>query len=302
MSWYKISKNDIKKTVKKVAKEIGRAATDVHDVVEDGLNETDDFLDDIAESVRKGLDEVNTGLEKTTGIDFKPIVKTISGPAHILVKIAEGHNLSEATTDWVVAQIDTTSELTGWLGSDVEEVMTTIVSYANLPVLLVAGLLDDSVDIVEGEEAVEDIIGFPLKALLLKAHAIYDPVAKPLPLEVKMLLSNVVSKAVLKRARYVVDLHPNNVAGLANKLNHKGSKRHAVTVDDIIIFSGKPTSDLAGYLHWVHELKHVEQYGERGLLEFAADYTKHYGEVEAEAMAAELLAKPILERLINDLA
>jgi hypothetical protein len=284
-----------KDKVEDLGKKAEKLAKEVYEEGEKAVNK-------IAEAAKDATNPIVDEVDHITGVNLKPIVKAIAGPTHILVKIAEGQNVGDATTDWVVNQIEGSGEIAGILGEDVEKIVETIVSYANVPVLVLANYGSDSLEVVEGDEEFEDLLGTPLKSLISKAHALYDKHAKPIPFELKMVLRDVVDSNALNRARWVIDRTPNNVAGLANALNHEPHEHiHAVTLDDIIVFSGNPNPNLAGYLLWVHELEHVEQYAKWGVLEFAANYTKDYKEVEAEAVAAEAVAKPILEKLMKEL-
>lgn len=255
----------------------------------------------IAKKTNEQINDAVKEITNVTGVDVKPIVKAIAGQAQILGKIAETHNLSNATTDWVVNHVRGVGEIGGIFGNDVEGLAKTIVSYTTVPILLLTNFSGDTMKIVESKKEFKDLIGSPLKTMLEQAYSIYDKYAEPLPFDLKMVLSRVVDKAILNRARVVIDRTPNNVAGIANALNHNfTSQIYAVTIDDIIIFSSKPNSDLSGYLQWVHELTHVEQYQRWGMLEFAARYTKDFDEVEAEAFTVALSAQPVLEELISD--
>lgn len=288
--------------LKKIDKERRRTQDRVKKEADRATRRVEKEFDRVEEEVRESLDRTARDLEKGTGINFKPIVKTVAGPVHILVKIAEGHNLQEATTDWAVNHAEGYGELGGILGSDVEELVETITTYADVPLLLLVGLAGDTMEVVEGDVSPEDLVGSPLKALIEHAHAVYDNYAKPLPPGLKMILKEVVDVEILKRARFVVDRSPDNIAGLANKLHHgSGGNRHAVTLDDIIVFSGVPGDSIESYLHWVHELKHVEQYRDWGLLEFAAKYTTDADDVEDDATAAAEAARPVLESKFADL-
>ncbi|NBA98047.1 DUF4157 domain-containing protein [Pseudomonas sp. R5(2019)] len=55
---------------------------------------------------------------------------------------------------------------------------------------------------------------------------------------------------------------------------------NAVTMIDVIVFRD-PQDALTNVALWAHELKHVQQYQEWGVAEFAARYTRDYEAVEA---------------------
>ncbi|QYO62373.1 hypothetical protein [Leptolyngbya sp. 7M] len=221
------------------------------------------------------------------------------GPIHIVTKLAEGDNLTEATTDLVINQVGASGEIFGLFGDDAEKLAESIALISAIPVLVVVNLAGDAVEVAEGDIEPEDLVGSPLSTLLQHAHQLYSPVARPMPIELKYLLNGIVPAQILNRAKYVIDKTPDNVAGLANLLNHLSDDGiHAVTADDIVIFSSGPSSSLSGLLLWVHELYHVGQYAEWGLEKFAAEYTTNYKDVEEAANVAEEKALPILsERL-----
>ncbi|MNN49140.1 hypothetical protein D3C81_1636490 [compost metagenome] len=57
---------------------------------------------------------------------------------------------------------------------------------------------------------------------------------------------------------------------------------NAVTLVDIIVFRD-PEDALNNVALWAHELKHVQQYQQWGVREFATRYTRDYSAVEAPA-------------------
>jgi hypothetical protein len=57
---------------------------------------------------------------------------------------------------------------------------------------------------------------------------------------------------------------------------------NAVTLVDIIVFRN-PDDALNNAALWAHELKHVQQYLQWGVGEFAARYTRDYNAIEAPA-------------------
>jgi hypothetical protein len=120
--------------------------------------------------------------------------------------------------------------------------------------------------------------------------------AQPVPDEVKQWLRGLIPDAVLDRAKYVIGeprlTQPDAVNGLQTTvLGHEG---HAVTVDHIIVFSRKPDAAaaaphvLAGEMAWwAHELRHVDQYREWGVAEFALRYLTESYAVEGDARSVE---------------
>ncbi|QYU69581.1 hypothetical protein J4558_05425 [Leptolyngbya sp. 15MV] len=273
-----------------------RTARDERKRVQDKIDEETKRLRDQAKA---NLERARNDTRHVTGVDLKPIIKSIVGPIHIVTKLAEGDNLTEATTDLVINQVGASGEIFGLFGDDAEKLAESIALISAIPVLVVVNLAGDAVEVAEGDIEPEDLVGSPLSTLLQHAHQLYSPVARPMPIELKYLLNGIVPAQILNRAKYVIDKTPDNVAGLANLLNHLSDDGiHAVTADDIVIFSSGPSSSLSGLLLWVHELYHVGQYAEWGLEKFAAEYTTNYKDVEEAANVAEEKALPILsERL-----
>jgi hypothetical protein len=62
---------------------------------------------------------------------------------------------------------------------------------------------------------------------------------------------------------------------------------NAVTLVDIIVFRSADDA-LNNVALWAHELKHVQQYQQWGVGEFAARYTRDYQAVEAPAYAIQV--------------
>lgn len=298
--------------LKKIGKVLKKAADDVSDEAtrlgKRLEKETNRIVKDGEKAVRKTRDALKKAandvvgeIDHITGINIKPIIKTIAGPAHIIAKIAEGDNISEATTDWVVQSIEGGGEIAGILGSDAAKAAETIIATTQLPVLLISNLAGDSLTIVEGKADIADILGSPLASLIRQAHEVYNEFASPLPMEIKLILSGIVSREILNHAKFIIDANPNNVAGLINKINGSSNQNHAVTIDNIIVFNSPPAKTVAGYALWVHELKHVQQYKDKGVLEFAADYTKNHGELEDEATSAAIVAEVVLAAKLDEL-
>lgn len=151
--------------------------------------------------------------------------------------------------------------------------------------------------LVDGKPA--DIIsGIPLASALRQAHAYYDKEAKPIPEDLKILMTLTFSQETLNKSRYAVSSLEANLPAIINALradfgefravkyddsgNEISQKKvHAVVVGDIIVFSDEvPSSNL---FFWGHELHHVDQYSQMGFEEFAAKYQSDYKGIEAEA-------------------
>lgn len=61
---------------------------------------------------------------------------------------------------------------------------------------------------------------------------------------------------------------------------------NAVTLIDTIIFR-RPSDAEDNVALWAHELKHVQQYQQLGVEEFARRYTRNYDDLEAPAYKTE---------------
>ncbi len=108
--------------------------------------------------------------------------------------------------------------------------------------------------------------------------------SQPVPLQVRSQLEPYYDLAVLETARYRV--------GDANVLTTAGALLRnpdiaAVTLIDLIVFRDAADAEHNVAL-WAHELKHVEQYLQWGVGEFARRYTQDYGQVERPGYAMEL--------------
>ena len=138
----------------------------------------------------------------------------------------------------------------------------------------------------ESADNIDNVVGIPLGAALHQAKAYYEPKAKPLPAKVAKLLGMHFDKAHLSKVRYVVDNDGGTIAGLINGIKdqmgdlHDGN--HAVAIDNIIVFAKEPggREDL---FFWAHEVQHTVQYARLGIDGFAAEYTKDYKALEADA-------------------
>ncbi len=104
--------------------------------------------------------------------------------------------------------------------------------------------------------------------------------AKPIPADVQTILGDVFSKAVLDRARYVVGDVRLSLPASINLVHTLDGSGHAVVVDDVIVFSQDPATNM---FWWGHEMTHVAQYAKFGVDEFAHRYITDHKKLEAEA-------------------
>lgn len=152
-------------------------------------------------------------------------------------------------------------------------------------------------DVATGEASLKEIVGLPVNILISSGHAQYERIAQQLPEHVKAKLRGHFPDDVLQSTRYAVgetDLSLASVLNGAERLSGSAPKGHAVTMDDIIVFSRAPGDS---YHWWAHELQHVMQYRAWGLSEFSRRYTLHWVDVEADANAK---ADAVIEALAKE--
>ncbi|WP_256577544.1 DUF4157 domain-containing protein [Pseudomonas sp. R37(2017)] len=102
---------------------------------------------------------------------------------------------------------------------------------------------------------------------------------RTIPLNIRAQLEPYYDIQVLDSARYKVGDDAELNAAHAMLQNPDVS---AVTLMDIIVFRS-PDDALNNVALWAHELKHVQQYLQWGVREFATRYTRDYTTVEAPA-------------------
>lgn len=106
---------------------------------------------------------------------------------------------------------------------------------------------------------------------------------EPMPLHIRSQLDPFFDLAVLESANYRVG---DEVALNAGNTLLRNPDVNAVTLIDVIVF--RHASDAQDNVAlWAHELKHVEQYLEWGVAEFARRYTLDHRAVERPAYALE---------------
>jgi hypothetical protein len=127
----------------------------------------------------------------------------------------------------------------------------------------------------------KDLLGAPLLASLIQARDFYKDKAKPIPQAVRVLLSKSFSTETLLNARYAVDDFSGNVPAIINKIQETLGNEHAVTIDNIIIFSSTPKD--SNVFFWAHEMQHTVQCSKMGMEKFAAEYTVNYKSLEDDA-------------------
>lgn len=116
---------------------------------------------------------------------------------------------------------------------------------------------------------------------------------QPIPLHIRAQLEPWYDFAVLDAARYQVGNEQQISA--ANALLQNPDV-NAVTLIDTVIFR-RSTDAEDNVALWAHELKHVQQYQQLGVEEFARRYTRNYDELEAPAYKIEAeVAKALRER------
>jgi hypothetical protein len=102
---------------------------------------------------------------------------------------------------------------------------------------------------------------------------------RPVPLNIRAQLEPYYDIGVLDSARYKVG--DDTELNAANTMLQNPDV-NAVTLVDIIVFRS-PDDALNNVALWAHELKHVQQYQQWGVSEFATRYTRDYSAVETPA-------------------
>lgn len=103
---------------------------------------------------------------------------------------------------------------------------------------------------------------------------------RPIPSDVRAALTGYVPEEVLDRVRWRVG-GGGELLSLQENLFRFGYAP-AVTLDYVVIFQDERIA-LEDPKLWAHELKHVMQYAEWGVAQFAARYVRDYEAVEREA-------------------
>ncbi|WP_411741893.1 DUF4157 domain-containing protein [Pseudomonas sp. GL-R-19] len=106
---------------------------------------------------------------------------------------------------------------------------------------------------------------------------------RPVPLNIRAQLEPYYDIGVLDSARYKVG--DDAELNAANTMLQNPDV-NAVTLVDIIVFRS-PDDALNNVALWAHELKHVQQYQQWGVSEFATRYTRDYSAVETPAYAIQ---------------
>jgi len=117
--------------------------------------------------------------------------------------------------------------------------------------------------------------------------------SQPIPLHIRAQLEPWYDFAVLDAARYRIGDEQQVTAANAMLQN---PDVNAVTLIDTIIF--RHASDAEDNVAlWAHELKHVQQYQQLGVNEFARRYTRNYEDLEGPAYQIEAeVGKALRER------
>lgn len=115
---------------------------------------------------------------------------------------------------------------------------------------------------------------------------------QPMPPAIRQQLLAYYPSQLLDAARYKIG--SNDQRGAATTMLQNPDIR-AVTLVDIIVFRTQQTA-LNDVALWAHELKHVEQYQQWGVQEFALRYTRDFDAVEAPAYDMQIKVSQALRR------
>lgn len=102
---------------------------------------------------------------------------------------------------------------------------------------------------------------------------------RAIPLNIRVQLEPYYDMQVLESARYKVG---DDVEFNAANTMLQNPDVNAVTLVEVIVFRSEEDA-LNNVALWAHELKHVQQYQQWGVGEFAARYTRDYQAVETPA-------------------
>jgi hypothetical protein len=133
-----------------------------------------------------------------------------------------------------------------------------------------------------------------LSEAMHQAHATYANADRRLPPAVKLLLSISFPKEVLERVRVVDTDAEGSLPAIINEVQTRigeaaAGGQSAVTIDDVIAFSEIPEPSAIDF--WAHEVQHVVQFQKLGGIDaFAAQYTRDYRKLEADANAVAVKA------------
>ena len=101
---------------------------------------------------------------------------------------------------------------------------------------------------------------------------------EPIPASIRAALTGYVPEDTLERVRW---RHGTTQLAMPQSVIRFGEVQ-AMTLDDVIVFQDRRAA-LEDPKLWAHELKHVMQFAEWGIDEFATRYLRDYGAIEHEA-------------------
>ncbi|WP_194792002.1 DUF4157 domain-containing protein [Pseudomonas sp. UFMG81] len=153
------------------------------------------------------------------------------------------------------------------------------------------------IDPAQGGQVLQDVERMATASLVFALRQARDEATangtQPIPLHIRAQLEPWYDFAVLDAARYRVGNEQQVSA--ANALLQNPDV-NAVTLIDTVIFR-RPADAEDNVALWAHELKHVQQYQELGVEEFARRYTRNYDDLEGPAYEIEAkVAKALRER------
>ena len=133
--------------------------------------------------------------------------------------------------------------------------------------------------------SVQQIAASGLAQWIEQSHAAASAAGtQPIPLNIRVQLEPYYDLQVLESARYKVG--DDGQFSAANAMLQNPDV-NAVTLKELIVFR-RAEDARDNVALWAHELKHVQQYQEWGVAEFAARYTRDYSAVEDPAYAIQV--------------
>lgn len=106
--------------------------------------------------------------------------------------------------------------------------------------------------------------------------------AMPIPVEIRQQLVNFYDEDIYNRVRFKIG--DGGALNLSN-LSIQYGDAQAVALIDVVVFANEAGARSASL--WAHELKHIQQYRDWGVHDFAIRYIRSYNSVENDAYQAE---------------
>jgi hypothetical protein len=236
-----------------------------------------------------------TGQNVVNLVNDAPVILDIAtSPSVVGARIARGMGTA------IDAPANIIIDLSSHLGDTGKIIAETTIGASRIATEVLVSGASVFADILKGNSPLE-LGAIPLAVAINTAAGEVRQRAKLLPEVIKLLLSDFYTPEVLNRAKYTTGSVGITLPEIINKIQtttiprvFMGAEAHAVTVDDIIVFSELPVKEIHGLSWLAHELHHVVQYTEWGVERFAYEYMIGHEDVEDEA---DRKAERVMDRL-----